>query len=187
MPPRGIPQRRRIFLGCEGESERSYGALLGRIVELRHRRVHIDGVVLQPGAGDPLALVERAVEAMRHRANRNGIYAFRALILDSDKCGLSPDRDARIEGLARRHDLLLIWQEPCHEALLLRHLDGCAALRPGDSLRAADELRRRWPDYRKGLPAMQLAARLDEASVLRAAHGNPPLRTLLDAIEFGRD
>jgi hypothetical protein len=27
-----IPQRKRIFLGCEGESEQSYGALLARIV-----------------------------------------------------------------------------------------------------------------------------------------------------------
>jgi hypothetical protein len=27
-----IPQRRRIFLGCEGESERGYGALIGRFV-----------------------------------------------------------------------------------------------------------------------------------------------------------
>jgi hypothetical protein len=25
-----IRQRRRIFLGCEGESERGYGALIGR-------------------------------------------------------------------------------------------------------------------------------------------------------------
>jgi hypothetical protein len=36
---KGIRQRRRIFLGCEGEGERSYGALLIRLVEKRRRRV----------------------------------------------------------------------------------------------------------------------------------------------------
>lgn len=184
--PRIIQQRRRIFLGCEGESEQSYGVLLARLVEMHHRRVHIDAVVLQPGGGDPLAIVERAVEAMRRRAASNGAYAAQALLLDRDKLGLAPERDARIEGLALRHGFLLIWQEPCHEALLLRHLPGCGTLRPGSTERAAAELRARWPGYRKGLPAVQLGIRLTEAAVLQAASEDAALTALLGAIEFAR-
>jgi len=55
-----IPQRRRIFLGCEGESERGYGALIGRLLESQRRDVHLQVVLLKPGGGDPLALIEQA-------------------------------------------------------------------------------------------------------------------------------
>ncbi|WP_208642211.1 hypothetical protein [Methylobacterium terrae] len=124
--PRKIPQRRRIFLGCEGESERSYGVLLGRLVEARHRRVHIDAVILQPGGGDPLALVELAARQARRRADLGEDYAFKAVLLDGDTTGRNPDRDAKVAGTAERNGLMLIWQIPCHEALILRHLEGCA-------------------------------------------------------------
>jgi hypothetical protein len=44
----------------------------------------------------------------------------------------------------------LIWQEPCHEAVLLRHVAGCDQLRPQTSAAAIAELRKCWPDYQKG-------------------------------------
>ena len=71
--------------------------------------------------------------------------------------------------------------------LFLRHLDGCMALRPTSSVRALEELQRRWPGYRKALSASELATRLDEAAVLRAAESEATLATLLAALEFGRD
>ena len=49
--------RRRIFAGCEGDSEVSYIALVRRIVEDVHQKVYLDAQPLQPGGGDPLALV----------------------------------------------------------------------------------------------------------------------------------
>ncbi|MDR7038379.1 hypothetical protein J2X36_003143 [Methylobacterium sp. BE186] len=157
------------------------------MVEIRHRRIFIDAVVLQPGGGDPLAIVERAIRVMLRRAQRNGMYAIRAIMLDTDKLGLAPERDARIDPLARRYDLHLIWQEPCHEGLLLRHFDGCADLRPSSTERALHELARRWPDYRKGIPAVRLAERFDEAAVLRAALGNEALTCFLAEIGFAED
>lgn len=57
-----IAPRTPIFLGCEGESERGYGALLNRFIhELPEIHIHIHTELLQPGAGDPLALIQRAV------------------------------------------------------------------------------------------------------------------------------
>ncbi|WP_203154936.1 hypothetical protein [Methylobacterium aquaticum] len=161
--------------------------LLGRLVETRHRRVHVDAVVLQPGGGDPLALVELAARQARRRADLGEDYAFKAVLLDGDTTGRTPERDVKVAGTAERNGLLLIWQIPCHEALILRHLDGCAALRPTSSARALEELQRRWPGYRKALPAVELAARLDEEAVLRAAATESALASLLTALEFGRD
>lgn len=180
-----ILQRRRVLLGCEGDSEQSYGALLGRLIELRHRRIHLDTVLL--GAGGPLAMIETAVKRKAERERNRGAYAACAVLLDTDTRQQSLSRTAEGEALARKHGLRLVWQEPCHEALLLRHLPGCAMQRPQTSAQALADLERAWPDYRKGFPANALARRIDEAAVLRAAASTPGLQGFLTDIEFGRD
>ncbi len=163
-----IPQRRRVFLGCEGESERSYGALIGRLLENRRRDVHLHVVLLQPGGGDPLALVKlaqkRIAEGERKSESR---YMYRAVLFDADRLGQSPLRDAQIAPIARAAHIQLIWQRPCHEALLLRHLDGCQQLRPPSPAQAMAELRQRWPEYVKGMPAMRLADQIDHGAIAR--------------------
>ena len=88
-----IPQRKRIFLGCEGESEQSYGALLSRVVEEQHKRCFLDTVLLRPGGGDPLALVQLAAEKLKQRQKKGGEYAAAYVLLDSDKRGVAPQRD----------------------------------------------------------------------------------------------
>jgi len=181
---RPIPQRRRIFVACEGESEQSYVALLARLIESHHRRVHLDIVLVQPGGGDPLAIVERAVRLLQDRVRRLGRYHAHAVLLDCDKLGLVPERDRQIAPLAARHRLHLIWQEPCHEAVLLRHIKGCERLRPADTQRAGEELRRRCPDYRKGMPALRLMAFIGADGVRRAARGEPALAAFLSLVEF---
>jgi hypothetical protein len=58
------PLRRRIFCGCEGESEQSYGTFLHQLVAARGD-LHIEALLLQPGAGDPLATVDRALKLIK--------------------------------------------------------------------------------------------------------------------------
>ncbi len=58
-----IPVRRRIFLGCEGESEQGYGALLARLAEDCGLDLAFQPVLLRPGGGDPLDLVSLAAES----------------------------------------------------------------------------------------------------------------------------
>ena len=58
-----IPRRKRFFVGCEGESEQGYAALLQGFANETGLAIHIDAKVM-PKAGDPLALVERAAAAM---------------------------------------------------------------------------------------------------------------------------
>lgn len=178
-----IPQRRRMFVGCEGESEQGYTALLARLSDEARLAVHLDAVLLQPGGGDPLAIIERAAARVAEREGRRGDpYERRFVILDDDKLGQAPQRDQRIAGVAANAGLQLIWQSPCHEALLLRHLDGCAQLRPPLSAIASQQLLARWPDYEKAMPAARLAERLDRAAVARAAAVEVELAVMLQAI-----
>lgn len=180
QPRRLIPQRRRLFVGCEGESEQGYATLLARLVDEARLPVHIDAVLLQPGGGDPLALVERAASRADERERRRGDpYEHRFVIIDDDKLGQSAQRDQQIAGVAADSGLRIIWQRPCHEALLLRHLDGCAELRPPSTPIAGQQLSARWPEYTKAMPAARLAGRLDFAAVARAAAVEPELAIML--------
>lgn len=182
-PRRIILQRRRLFIGCEGESEQSYVALLTRLAEALGLAVHLDAVLLQPGGGDPLAIVERAgLRVGEREAKRAEPYEHRFVLLDDDKRGQAPQRDERIGGIAAQAQLHLVWQQPCHEALLLRHLNGCAALRPATTQAAGQQLVQRWPTYTKATPAARLAERLDHPALVRAADVEPDLAVLLAAI-----
>ena len=62
---------RRPILGCEGSSENGYGALLDRLArDIDALHLHIHHEILQPGAGDPLALVQRAIERIANLQRR---------------------------------------------------------------------------------------------------------------------
>lgn len=180
-----IPQRRRAFLGCEGESERGYGALMRRLLEHRRRDTHLDVVLLQPGGGDPLALVQLALKRIAESERKRGSpYFLRALLIDEDKLGQTPDRDARITPLATTGRLRIIWQRPCHEALLLRHLEGCRDLRPVMSAQALADLRQHWPGYVKGMPAARLADRIGHEEVQRVLDVEPDLAGFLADVGY---
>jgi hypothetical protein len=126
-----IPQRRRIFLGCEGESERSYATFLGQFLR-EHHRLHIALApeVLRPGGGDPLALVQLAVRRIARNERNHGPYELKAVLLDSDKVGADLARDRSMHNLAADQQIRLIFQQPAHEGFLLRHLSGCQQQRP---------------------------------------------------------
>lgn len=178
-----IPQRTPIFIGCEGESERGYVALLGRIAEQAGLAVHLDAVLLQPGGGDPRAIIDRGIQRLGERRRKRGSgYDAQFILLDDDRVGQAPRRDARLLAVAAAAGMRLVWQSTCHEALLLRHLENCATLRPQTTELAAAQLRQRWPDYRKPASAADLARRIDREALVRAAGVEPDLRVLLEAI-----
>lgn len=175
-----IPQRKRIYLGCEGPSEQSYGKRLGDIADAAGLHLFLECDVL--GGGDPLALIELAIKRIREKVKKRGPYVHRALLLDNDKLGQSIERDQRIPPLARKHDLCLIWQEPCHEGFLLRHLVGQHSMRPQGSQLAVSALTDVWPEYQKAMPAALLAERIDRIAIQRAATVEEGFRAFLQLI-----
>ena len=86
------PQRRRVFVGCEGESEVGYAAFIRLLAEEARIPVHLD--IRKCRGGDPLAIVEAALREHRARSTRRGVYAVRAILLDADRRGDDPDRAA---------------------------------------------------------------------------------------------
>jgi hypothetical protein len=132
-------------------------------------------VLLRPGGGDPLALVQLAIAKIREDERKRGSFSIKAVLLDQDKLGQTPERDQVLYVEAARSNLQLIWQGPCHEALLLRHLPGCQNLRPATTLLAQQELMRRWPEYRKPMSAIRLASRIGFDEVTAACGAEPSL------------
>lgn len=174
-----IPQRRLAFVGCEGDSELAYVALLNDVASARSIHIRFHAESLNPGAGDHCALVERAAERLAMRKRRGTRYVATAVLLDRDRWGISPARDERATVLAEKHGLRLVWQRPNHEAVLLRHLEGCQALQPPAHL-SLEELQKRWPEYDKGgMTAAKLSRRIGYQQILQACEVETELRELL--------
>ncbi len=177
--PANRRQRRRIFVGCEGDSESGYAAFIGILAEEAGLPVHLDIQNLR--SGDPLAVVERAVKRCNQRRTRRGEYVARSIFLDADRRYEQPKRAVRADRLLSENGFHAIWSTPVLEALLLMHFTGCEQLQPPTSVLARSQLLDLWPDYGKGMTAM----RLDGASVARAARVVSALRMSLDSISPG--
>jgi len=181
MRPRW-PQRSLFFAGCEGDSERAYVARLNQLAEARGLHIWIHGGPLNPGAGDPLALVQKAVQQLQDKRRRGTRYRYAAILLDADTRDQDPERARQVQLEARKVDIQLVWQNPNHEAVLLRHLDGCQNLRP-DARQSLAELKKRWPEYDKsGISADKLSQRIGYQQIVRAANVEPELGTFLRRI-----
>jgi hypothetical protein len=177
-----IAPRTPIFVGCEGESEQAYGQVLNDLLRDQNRPFHLEVVNLSPGAGDPTARLRKAEQEIARRRQRRSEFHLRVALLDSDQVDGDGHRRKQAEQRAQSLDIRIIWQEPCHEALLLRHLDGFAQNRPPTSLSAEAMLRAAWPDYRKPMTKIQLARRIDLDAVRRAASVEPELCAFLREI-----
>jgi hypothetical protein len=176
---RTIPPRIPIFFGCEGESERGYGALLNRLIrDSTDLHLHIHTELLQPGAGDPLALLQRAIQKIDDLQRKRTAFAYKAVLLDKGR----HDKNQEARRIAAKGGIILIWQRPDHEGFLLRHLDGCQQHRPpaGASFKA---LRQHWPDYAKPQTQMQLAQRITLPHLKQVCSVEPDLRVFLTAIK----
>lgn len=184
FPRRQHVIRRRIFVGCEGEGERSYIALVQRIANDVHQKVHLDPQPLQPGGGDPLDLVLRAEEVIIKIERTREPYNEKYLLIDRDKLGSSPERDQKYPAILQRINARVIWQDPAREALLLRHLPGCATRRPPSTQIAMRQLLQEWPEYEKTMSAMQLASRINREAMRRAAEVENELHAFFTSIEL---
>lgn len=181
--PPTIPQRRRFFLGCEGQSEHSYGTLLQLLAdELEGIPIYLDLQDLR--GGDPLSIVQAAVARLIRQIRLRGAFVASAVLLDADKLGQIPNRDAQIQPLAEQYQLLLVWQRPCHEALLLHHLPKCQTQMPQNSPNANSQLRSYWPDYEKPMSAKKLRDRIELRGVMLARTVEPELDALLSLLRF---
>lgn len=179
-----IVPRRPIFLGCEGESEQGYGQVLNDLLRAAELPIHLEVVTLNPGVGDPITRIHRAEQEINRREQRRSKFYQKAILMDGDQAedGGSIRREAEL--LARNLGISIIWQDPCHEAFLLRHLDGCLHRRPPTTAVSLAALRGVWPQYNKPMTKMNLAKRIGMIEILRAAKVEPSLATFLRALRL---
>lgn len=142
--------------------------------------LHIDE--LGPGTGDPLSRIEMAVLRLKLLERKRSAPKERFALLDFDQAERDPQRAERTRKLADDNRITILWQRPCFEAMLLRHLDGKAANRPPDTPGAIKTLEKEWPEYKKPMTRANLARRIDRAAVLRAATVEAELQALLRCI-----
>lgn len=180
--PPFIPLRRPVYIGCEGASEVSYAGFLQDLLRDADVPVHLRIDELGPGAGDPLSRVEMAVLRLKQLQRKRGAPPERFALLDFDQAERNPQRAERAKKLAADNDIIILWQRPCFEAVLLRHLDGKAGNRPPDTPGAIKALEKEWPGYEKPMTRANLTTRIDRAAVLRAAGVEAELAALLRCI-----
>ena len=176
------PQKKRFFFGCEGKSEQAYGQLLNKLAQELQVPVYLDAKLLTPGAGNPLALVTRAIKRIKHKEKIRTSYSRRFILLDQDLAPVDSQIAKDTEALARNKNITLIWQIPCHEALLLRHLQGHVDKRPPNSDRAQKALLKAWPEYGKPMTGKKLSRRIRREEVRQAMSVEPELKAFLQII-----
>ena len=180
--PPHIPVRRQIYIGCEGASEVGYAAVLQDLANAAALPVYLKIEELGPGAGDPLARIEMAMRRIDLQRSKRMAPSASFAFLDEDQAVRDPQRAALACRLATDNGIAIIWQRPCFEAVLLRHLPDRTTYRPPDTPGAVRALEREWPGYAKPLERAALAKRLDLDAVLRAATVEPELAALLRAL-----
>lgn len=164
QPPRRA--RKPAFLGCEGDSERGYGAWLNRLAQARGLPIFVH--VETYGGGNPSTLVRWAIqESARFEENFPRRKPLRGLLLDAGAEGPKPHAEAI--SLATKHGIRLIWQKPSHEGFLLHHFEGHEHAKPHDADDAFNRLQKVWKGYRKGLYRKGLDA-TEYGRVLTRAH-----------------
>lgn len=174
-----IPQRRLVFVGGEGASEVAYVGHLQYLARVAGLPVHIEISDLGRGAGDPLARIRLAVQQLDRLARTRIEPPDRFVMLDRDQAEREPAGAERARRLAEERRITIVWQDPCFEALLLRHMPSCATLLPPDNVEALRVLRRHWPEYTKPMSSIALRHQLDVDSLRRAADVEPDLAQLL--------
>jgi hypothetical protein len=134
------------------------------------------------GAGDPFARVDMAIERVTRLERNREPFLGRFLFLDTDQLTADPGRAEQARRQALEHSFTVIWQDPTHEAFLLRHLPGHDTDRPPDKRTADAALAKQWADYRKPCAAKYLEQRLGLDGVRRVAAQLPALADLLRTI-----
>ncbi|MGH7661555.1 MAG: RloB domain-containing protein [Vulcanimicrobiaceae bacterium] len=176
------PQRARVFVGCEGDSEQAYTVFLSRLLEEIRKDRHLDAAVLK--GGDPLSRIEYAVKIYKKREANRGQYMLKTVLLDRDVVGIDPKRDELFDALVSAHNFIVLWLEPCIEGFLLRHFPGCEKARPNTATQALGALRGQWAHYEKPPTTVELASKFARGDVVRAASVEPNLCRFLDEIGF---
>ena len=179
-PGRRIRRRTRIFVGAEGESERSFAAWLQGLCDGEGRHLHLDIVVA--GTGSSAKIIETCAGRCRERSRKHGSYRARLVLLDCDRLADRQQNEADPRPIADGAGIELVFLKPNLEGALVRLHEGQEARRPATARGAGRALKRLWPEYRKPAPAAALRERFGLDRLRRAAGHDDQLRRLAELL-----
>jgi hypothetical protein len=174
-----IKPRTAVFLGCEGESEQSYGQFLNDALNEKGLRFHIEVVNLNPGTGDPRSRLLRAKKEIDKRTRNRTKFRHMAILIDSDQIDGFPQQLKELDALAAALNITIIWQTPCHEAFLLSHFEDHIDKAPPTAILAGQYLLRVWPDYLKPMTRQELHQKIAVDGAIRLAAKHPSFAEFL--------
>ena len=177
---RPIPKRTRIFVGAEGESERSFAAWLQGLCDGEGHHLHLDVVVA--GGRSSAKIVETCAGRCHEHSRRDGPYHARLILLDCDRLEDKRQNEADPRPIARREKIELIFQKPNIEGVLVRLHKGQETRQLATAEDAERALEKLWPEYRKPAPAAALRERFDLDHLRRAAEHDGDLRKLTELL-----
>lgn len=176
-------KRTRFFLGCEGESEYAYGAFLQCLADDKDQcNIHIFRTILQPGAGSPVVLAEKAIKKYKDEFRKRGPFLAKAIMLDLDNHKTKPIREQQeFRRILKEENFIVIWQKPDHEGFLLNHFCGYENVRPPNG-KADQALKKVWRCYDKPMNAESINKKLSIKDVCRLSRVHAEFRKFLKAI-----
>lgn len=157
-----MKRRTRIFVGCEGASERSYTKWLQNRADELGLLLHFDSFIA--GGGDPFAIVESCMIECSRRQRIYGKYRARTVIFDSDKLGAVDLRDQKIGPLLNKNLSSKIVQIFDHEDLLTAHFLEAPKENPVKG-KGKERLVKLWKGYKKPADSRHLEKMLDVSSL----------------------
>ena len=175
---RSVPQRKSIFIGTEGESDRAFAQFLQRRCEQENLWIHLK---IKPASGGDSVTVVEDIGRWLAKNDPGKDYRARLVLLDRDRIEQDMRAGRDVQTAAARFNLEIIFQDPNLEGLLVRLHRGQERRR----IVASDvksELRKLWPEYQKPSTAEQLRQRFTLDDVQRAAAHDQHLRKLLKVI-----
>ena len=159
------PKRKRFFVAGEGASEVAFFAAMQAWADGKDLAVHLVSEDLKGGSA--IKMAERAVDAAKRNDARRGAHYGRWAFLDTDTMTAHDHRNVvRVLGSA---NIQLVPQNPCFEALLLRHFSGFEHANPTDCPAAQTQLAGPWPRYRKPPGSKDIRERIGFADAIRYA------------------
>jgi len=143
------PAKQPIYIGCEGQSEVAYAGLLESILRDKQLGYHLVTDDLGKGAGSLEQKVRQAHQNIETKLKQKYKFKKRYVMLDADVLNRDESRRRAIEREAADYNIVVIWQRPCFEAVLLNHIERCEYHEPSDSKIAEAQLKKQCPAYSK--------------------------------------
>ncbi len=174
-----FPKRKRVFIGAEGESERSLAKWLNVLCDEQGLSFHLDIVVC--GGGDSLAVTKHAVREYRSRERLYGSFSTAWILLDYDRLEQDTRSGRNPRPEADTENLKLVYLKPNIEGMLLRFHPG-QEKQLSTANNAERKLRKFWPEYHKPASAEKLRKRFGIEDIRRAARHDSDLRWMLEKL-----